>query len=162
MKRRSLLGLAMLAAVLLAGCAPSIVVQNKTSFGVRAIVTSGAGTEVLSPSPGESSTADGAEGSYTVSAIPEQEWLDWATATRKYLNDQLKDSSKLTGQQLLDLIDRLKSIATKMKQFQDAAASSGSYCTGVLSSDANGNAVIATKPGGGLVVSCGTLSASPN
>jgi hypothetical protein len=157
MRRRALVVVAMLASVVIAGCGPSIVVENKTTFGVRAIVTTSLGTETFSPSPGEHSTADGTQGSYTVTAIPEQEWLDWARITRKVLNDQIADSSKLTGQQLLDVIDRLKSIAVKMKQFEAAAASAGSSCTGSLTGAADGQAVITAGPGGRLVVTCTTL-----
>ena len=43
-------------AILLASCGPSIVVENKTSFSVRVVVRDGGNSEVVSPSPGESST----------------------------------------------------------------------------------------------------------
>jgi len=150
---RGAVAIALIAAAgLLAGCAPSIVVQNKTGFGVRAVITNGGHSQVLSPSPGESSAADAEEGAYRVTVVPDREWVEWATATRRYLNDRLANSSQLTGPQLLDVVQRLKDIAAKMQQYQ--AAGAGASCGGVLGAEQDGLAIITTSADGGLVVTC--------
>src|SRR5437870_12132835 len=112
-------------------CSPNIIVSNSTSFVVRAVVTNGGHSQVLSPSPGESSSAEGEEGPYSVTVIPDQEWLDHAIATRKFLNDQLANSENLTGPQLLEVVRRLKDIALKIKQFEDTAGN-GQGCSGKI------------------------------
>jgi len=138
----------------LVGCAPSVVVENRTGFAVRVVVTSANGSEVLSPSPGESSVAEVAEGSYRATAIPDAEWIENAKATRKFLNDQLANSENLTGPQLLDVIQRLKNIAARMQQYESTAGV-GASCSGAVSSDGgDGLVVISTAANGALVVSC--------
>lgn len=143
-----------LAAALLVGCAPTITVTNETSFPVRAIVASKGARNVLSPSPGESSFAEVTEGAYRVTVIPDAEWIEYAKLTRQVLNDQLANADKLTGPQLLDVIARLKDIATRMAQYEQAAGTSSS-CGGNITED-NGGAlvVISVDAVGALVVSC--------
>jgi hypothetical protein len=149
----ALLGL-IIAAGLIAGCAPTITVQNNTSFPVRAIVSAGKIRTVLSPSPGEHSTAEVGEGPYTVTVIPDAEWIEYAKLTRKVLNDQLANADKLTGPQLLDVIRRLKEIATRMQEFERAVGSRAS-CGGKISSDGGAAFVtISTSSSGALVATC--------
>ena len=143
----------LLAAFAVAGCAPSIVINNQTSFPVRVVVSSGGKSEVFSPSPGESSTAEAAEGPYGVYVIPDDEWLAYAKATRKYLNDQLANADNLSGPQLLDVIRRLKEIATRIASFERAAGS-GYGCSGSVSSDKDGIVNISARPDGTIVASC--------
>lgn len=148
---------AVAAGVLLAGCAPGIVIQNSTSFPVRAIIRAGGMSEVFSPSPGESSYAEVREGRYTATVIPDAEWIEYARATRQYLNDQLAHSDNLTGSQLLDVIRRLKDIATRMDQFERAAASSAvgsASCPGAVSSEADGSVVVTTTDDGRILIDC--------
>ncbi len=143
-----------LAAALLAGCAPTITVTNQTTFPVRAIVTSKGTRNVLSPSPGESSTAEVNEGPYRVTVIPDAEWIEYAKLTRKVLNDQLANADKLTGPQLLDVIARLKDIAQRMAQYEQAAGTSNS-CGGKITEESTGALVIISQDAvGTLVVSC--------
>ena len=143
--------------VLLAGCAPGIVIQNSASFPVRAIIRAGGVSEVFSPSPGESSYAEVREGRYTATVIPDAEWIEYARATRQYLNDQLAHSDNLTGPQLLDVIRRLNDIATRMDQFERAAASSAvgsASCSGAVSSEANGLVTVTTNLDGRIFIDC--------
>jgi hypothetical protein len=148
-----ILSLVVVAAVV-AGCGPAAVVENRTGFAVRAIVTTNdGGFEVLSPSPGESSIADVSEFAYRVSVTPDQDWINHAKLTRQYLNDRLANAANLSGPQLLEVIQRLKDIAAQMKQFKSAGGTSPG-CTATISSGGNGNAVISTDPNGGLVVAC--------
>jgi hypothetical protein len=120
---------------------------------VRVIVTSAGDSQTLSPSPGESSSMVATEGVYTASVIPDQEWLDYAKATRKFLNDQLANSDHLTGPQLLDVVQRLKNVAVQMKQFQDAAGSAGS-CSGNVTSNSDGLVSVTTSASGALAAVC--------
>ena len=155
MKHRGigLLGLVICAA-LVVGCAPTVSVLNRTGFGVRAIVVSRGARQVLSPSPGESSTAEVEEGRFTVTVIPDAEWIEYAKLTRKYLNDQLANSDKLTGPQLLEVIRRLKDVAEKMSQYE-ATAAKGASCSGAITQEGgSGIAEISVGPNGALVVAC--------
>lgn len=140
-------------ALFLAGCGPTLTIVNSTSFPVRAVVRSAGRSEVLSPSPGESSTAEMKEGKYTVTVIPDREWLDYAKITRTILNEQLANADKLTGPQLLEVIRRLKDIATRMQQFETAAGSSQS-CSGSLQSDSIAVATVSLDANGQLAVFC--------
>ncbi len=141
-----------LALVLLAGCAPMITVQNDTSFPVRAIVRSGKTTDVLSPSPGYSSTAEVTEGPYRVTVVPDAEWVEYAKTTRAYLNDQLAHADQLTGPQLLEVIRRLKEIATAMQQFEQAGV--GASCSGKITEEGGGLVTVTLGANGALVVVC--------
>ncbi len=138
----------------LAGCAPSVVVENHTTVAVRVVVRSSTGSEVVSPSPGESSSVEVAEGSYQVTVIPDVEWIEYAKLTRKVLNDQLANADKLTGPQLLDVIRRLKEIATRMQDYERAAGSAA-RCGGKISNDSAGASVtISVSSSGALVATC--------
>jgi len=153
MNRQKILFVLIIAAVLLVSCGPSIVVENKTTIPVRVIVRAGGRSEVVSPSPGESSSVEASEGAYRVTVILDAEWIEYAKLTRKVLNDQLADSDKLTGPQLLEVIRRLKDIAQRMQQFEQAAGSAAS-CGGTLTQDSTGLVVVSTADTGKLVVSC--------
>ena len=153
MKRIMLVAVCMVAAGLLTGCAPAVVVQNNSGFPVRAIVSSGGRAEVLSPSPGESSVTEVSEGAYGVYVVPDDEWIEYAKDTRKYLNDRLANPDSLTGEQLLDVIRRLKAVAVRIKQFESAAGT-GSGCTGTVTGDGGGVVEISTAANGALVATC--------
>lgn len=143
-----------LAAALLAACAPTVTVTNETSFPVRVIVMSKGIRNVLSPSPGESSIAVVSNGSYRVTVIPDEEWIEYAKLTRKILNEQLAHADQLTGPQMLDVIRRLKEIAIAMQQFEQAAGKSAS-CGGVLSDENPDTLVIVLQDlTGALAVTC--------
>ena len=153
MNRNILLAGLIVGAVLLVGCAPSVVVENKTGFAVRVVVHSAGRSEVVSPSPGESSVAEVEEGPYLATAIPDADWIEWAKLTRKVLNDQLTNSDQLTGPQLLEVVRRLKDIAARMQQYESAGI--GASCSGAVSSDGgDGKVVISTAANGALVATC--------
>ena len=139
-------------ALSLAACGPSIVVQNNTSFAVRAVVSNSGHSEVLSPSPGNSSYMAAEEGPYRASVIPDAEWLAYAKATRQFLNDELAQSDSLSGARLLEVIRRLKDIAAKIQQYE-SVTNVGSSCSGRIS-DADGAVTILIGSGGALVLSC--------
>ncbi len=136
----------------LAGCGPSITVENKTSFDVKVFVANNGHHEVLSPSPGNSSTMDATEGSYIVAAVRSEEWLNDAKATRQYLNGQLANMDSLSGAQLFEVVQRLKDIAKKMAEYE--SVKTGASCSGRIAEDANGAATISLGPGGALVAAC--------
>lgn len=153
MNRTLLIAISILMLGMVAGCAPSIVVTNRTSFPVRVVLSSSGGSEILSPSPGESSTAEVSEGAFRATAIPDQEWIDYAKQVRKYLNDQLANADQLTGPQLLDVVRRLKEIATKMQDYERAAEATAS-CSSSVSEDKGGLVEVSTGPDGKIVVVC--------
>jgi hypothetical protein len=154
-KRRVPFALSLVAAVLVSGCGPSITVYNRTRFPVRAVVTQGKNREVVDPSPGEHSTVDADIGPYRVYAVPDKEWIDYAKLTRKVLNDRLANADKLTGPQLLDVIDRLKDIAERIQQYEGAAGT-GKGCAGKISeTEPESHSVdIDVGANGGLVATC--------
>ncbi len=153
MRRVNLVLICLAAALWIAGCAPEVVVQNNTSFPVRAIVVSGGRREMLSPSPGYSSSAEAAEGPYSIIVIPDAEWIEYAKGVRSYLNEQLANADQLTGPQLLEVIRRLKEIATQMQEFEKAAGAS-SRCSGAITSEGGGMVQINTAAEGQLVAAC--------
>lgn len=138
---------------LFSGCAPSVIVENQTTIPIRVVVTASGASDVVSPSPGESSTVQVTEGAYTASVVTDAEWIEYAKLTRKDLNDQLANSDTLSGGQLLSVVQRLKDIAQRMKQFQDAAGA-GASCGGKVSSDSNGVVAVTIGASGKLAISC--------
>jgi len=153
MKRLTPFIICLIAAGLIAGCGPAIIVENKTSIPVRALVNSAGNRQVVSPSPGESSVADAEEGSYTVAVLPDAEWIEYAKLTRKALNEQLANADNLMGDQLLEVVRRLKDIAARMKEFENAAGK-GQSCAGKITSDGGGIVTISVGAEGALVVRC--------
>lgn len=153
MKRLAPFIISLIAAGLIAGCGPAIIVENKTSLPVRAIVNSSGQRSMLSPSPGESSTTDAEEGAYTVAVVPDAEWIEYAKLTRKVLNEQLANADNLTGPQLQEVIRRLKDIAARMQEFEKAAGK-GQSCAGKITSDGGGSVTISVGAEGALVVRC--------
>lgn len=154
MKRFVPLGLCIAAALLVSGCGPSITVYNRTRFPVRAVVTQAEHHETVDPSPGESSTVDAEEGPYKVYAVPDKEWIDYAKLTRKALNDRLANADKLTGPQLLDVIQRLKDIADRIQQYEGAART-GNGCAGNFGpSDESHSVDVNVGANGELVATC--------
>lgn len=132
---------------------PTVTVENGTKFPVRVVVSAGGSSSVLSPSPGESSSADASEGPYRAYAIPDEDWINYAKDTRKYLNDQLANSDNLTGPQLLNVVQRLKDIASKMAQY-DAAGGGGVGCSGTVSADHDGLVQVSVGADGKLTAAC--------
>jgi hypothetical protein len=154
MSRQKLFLTLIISATLLASCAPFVTVENRTSIPVRVIISGSGKSNVVSPTPGESSTVEMNEGTYKATVIPDAEWIEYAKLTRKVLNERLAESDKLTGPQLLDVIRRLKEVATRMQQFEQAAGSSAS-CGGRLTEDNSaGLVVVSTASNGTLAISC--------
>ena len=141
----------------LAGCVPTVTAVNNTSFPVRVIVSSAGSHDMLSPSPGESSSAEVTEGHWMATVIPDQEWIDYAKSVRQYLNDQLANPQHLSGQELLTVIQHLKEIAAQMQAFEKAAATQdGARCLGTINSDndSTGTVEISTGADGALIAVC--------
>jgi hypothetical protein len=134
-------------------CVSGVTVSNQTSFEVRAVVSSGKKFSTISPSPGESSFAETGDGPYRVTVFPTQEWLDHAKATRAFLNEQLANADQLSGPQLLEVVRRLKDIALKIKQFEDAAQNTA-RCSGKITADGGGSVTVSTAADGSLKVVC--------
>lgn len=135
-----------------AGCVPAITVSNTTSIGVRVVVSAAGHSDVVSPSPGNSSTVEGEEGPYRVTVIPDTEWGDHARATRDFLDKQLANSAELSGAQLLDLVQRLKAIAATLRQYETAGLAAS--CAGTITQDGGGTVTISTGADGALTASC--------
>ena len=136
-------------------CSPVITVTNRTSFEVVATINNGGKRQVVSPSPGNSSSAEAEQGVYTVTIIPSQAWRDHAQATRDFLNNQLAHPENLTGEQLKEVIRRLKDIAEKIKAFEDSYKTlAGQSCTGAIGDNGGGNVIVDTAADGSLAVTC--------
>ena len=157
MKRIGLLLAGLGAAILTAGCAPSVVVENNGAFTVRAIIGAGGMSDVVSPSPGESSFVEVREGSYTAIVIPDADWIEYAQTTRRLLNEQLANPENMTGEQLLEVFRRLADIAATIDQFQRAGESSAvgaATCSGAVSAEADGSVVVTTTEDGRILIDC--------
>jgi hypothetical protein len=132
---------------------PTVTVENKTSFPVRAVVSQSGANSALSPSPGENSSADADVGAYTVTVIPDADWVNYAKTKRKVLNDALANSENLSGQQLLAVVQQLKEIAAQMQAIEQSAGK-GASCSGTVSENHDGLASISQAADGSLVVAC--------
>jgi hypothetical protein len=89
--------------------------------------------QVLSPSPGSSSEAEVTQGgTFTAVAIPDRAYLEWAKDTRQTLSNLLANPQGLTPSQVQNLVQQLKDIEAKIKQYESAAGS-GDGCTGTIS-----------------------------
>jgi hypothetical protein len=159
MKRILLVIAFLLVGGVLSGCIPMVTVMNNTGFEVRVIITGRGGSEVLSPSPGESSYAEVSEGQFTAAAVPASDWIDYAKAKRQYLNDQLANMDNLTGAQLAEVVRQLKDIAARMKQYENAGGK-GAVCSGSVTQEANGIVTVSAAADGTLAVACGSSSSS--
>jgi hypothetical protein len=76
---------------------------------------------------------------------------------RSYLNERLANADNLSGPELLDTIQRLKDIAAKMRDYENAAAAAGAACSGMISSEGetySGIVDILITAGGSLVATC--------
>ena len=122
---------------------------------MRVAVSARGNSQVLSPSPGESSYAEVGEGAYSAYAIPDAEWIEYARLTRRYLGDQLANADNLTGAQLMDVIRRLKDIAARMQQYEGAEGSASACSGGTVSTEKDGLIRVAVGADGKLQLSCG-------
>ena len=154
MKASGIVALVLYALSLLDSCSPDVVVSNTTNIPVRVTVSSGGKSDVLSPSPHESSATEAAEGPYSAVVISDAEWIAYAQLVRNDLNQQLANSDKLTGPQLLSVVQRLKDIAAKMDQY-NKAAKAGAKCSGQITAQGSGGAVtVSSGANGELVIAC--------
>jgi hypothetical protein len=153
-KAIGIVALLLYAFTLLDSCSPNIVVSNTTNIPVRVTVTSGGKSDVLSPSPHESSATEATEGPYSAVVISDAEWIAYAQLVRSDLNQQIANSDNLTGAQLLSLVQRLKDIAAKMDQF-NKAAKAGAKCSGQITAEGSGGAVtVSSGVNGELLIAC--------
>ena len=140
-------------AALADSCSPGITVNNETTFAVRAIVRTGDKLQTASPAPGGSAYVEGQPGPYTVTIIPDDDWLKYAQLVRKDLNEQLANSQNLSGEKVLQLVTRLKDIAAKMKAFQDAGV--GTSCSATITNEGgHGEVTVKTLANGEFYVTC--------
>jgi hypothetical protein len=153
-KAIGLVALILYAFALLDSCSPDIIVSNNTDIPVRVTITSGGKSDVLSPSPHESSATEATEGPYSAVVISDAEWIAYAQLVRNDLNQQLANSDKLTGPQLLSVVQRLKDIAAKMGQY-NKAAKAGAKCSSQVTAQGSGGAVtVSSGANGELVIAC--------
>jgi hypothetical protein len=116
----------------LAGC-NLIHVHNDTKIGIHAYVSYPGGGAVLSPDPGSYSEIEAnGNGSFTVTASPAQDWVDYAKTASKVLNDQLNDPAKLSPDQVRGIQQRLNDFRSKIQSYETAAAGTLASCTGTI------------------------------
>ena len=154
------------------GCNPAIIAFNKTNIGVKvAIMPPGDRLQIVSPSPGSSSGVEVHNaGTFTAVAIRSQEWVEWATLSRKALSDMLNNPQNLSPDQIRDIQKRLSEIETQLKTFESTTGP-GAACTGTIERESSfvpvdffglefpfelftNGAVDVTMSGGTLQVTC--------
>lgn len=158
MSRMMLVLLLGVVVVLTLGCAPAITVNNQTTFPIRVMVRSGGTIQWVSPSPSESSFVEVGEGLFFATAIPDAEWTTYATAKRRYLNEQLANSQNLSGDKLLQVIQQLKEIAAQMQKFAEATDSTA-RCSGRVTDEATNTVTVTSGIDGKLRIACTTFRA---
>jgi hypothetical protein len=109
-----LLGLAAVA------CGPSLTVTNRTEFAVRVFVTADLNLDVVSPSPGESSSLDFVGGSFTATVIFDEEWVNLLRSRRDTLNNLVAGVS--SGERQISL-DELESAMATIRTLNATLAS---------------------------------------
>ena len=113
----------------MAGCAPLVEIQNNTPFAVRVAVTSGGSRQVVSPSAGSTSSAEVVPGPYSVSVVPDAEWMDYARTVRTIIGDYAFSAQNLTPDQVFELAKRLADINSRIDAYEKAGVG-GNGCSG--------------------------------
>jgi hypothetical protein len=152
-----------LAAVVLAvaACSPSVTVSNGAGFPVRAIVIGEEGARnVHLVSPGDVVNGDVPDGPYTVTVVPDADWVAYAQTLRDRLEARLVDAPSLTSADVNEIVARLAEIASRLRSFERDAG--GGTCTGTVAADATATAEIVIEPDGSLKVFCSGAPASPS
>jgi hypothetical protein len=120
----------LVAVAALAGCAPAIIVENRTRTPVRAAVlqqvicgpggcsTYLAFSTVLTPPPGQSSAIPALQGRYNVAVADEGAWVAYVKAKRDALLASLKNPGSMSPSQVRDVINKL---GTTTKDFDSIA-----------------------------------------
>jgi hypothetical protein len=150
----------LIAAGLLAGCAPLIHVENKSGIGVRAAVEQGKPpklfTEVLRLPPNAGRSVVAVEGIYRVFAAPDRAWGAYITGVRRELEQQLQDPKNLTPDQIRVIKQRLDNLLQDFERSATAELKFG-FCRGsVGNSEDDVRVQIAALSNGVLALSCGS------
>jgi hypothetical protein len=146
-------GLLAVLALAFVACSPSVTVSNGTGFPVRAIVGGEDGTRnVHLVSPGLTVNGDVPEGLYSVTVVPDAEWVTYAQGLRDRLQEHLADSPNLTPADVNEVVARLAEIAARLRAFERSAGSAS--CRGSVAADEIATAEIVVQPDGSLTVTC--------
>jgi hypothetical protein len=135
-----------LVGALVVGCGPSLTVENKTEFAIHVTVRTSKGVDVVSPSPGESSSVDFEGGNFSAVAFLDQEWVNYMTSSRDTLNNLI--AGVASGQRRIDR-DELEAVLTTLRTLNSRIATiqgitgEAPSCSGSFnSSNESGGAVI--------------------
>jgi hypothetical protein len=147
--------LLLIAAALLAGCGPYVTLENKTDVGIKFITNVGGEQSATSVFPGETSSATGSDyGSYSISVIPNEDWLAWARDFTNALSDQLKHGRDLTPEDVQRITRNLATIREQMAQFEKLAKDAGATCSGKTSDEKSSVVTVTRSDDGKLIVTC--------
>ena len=137
----------------LAACSPSVTVSNGAGFPVRAIVTGEEGARnVHLVSPAETVNGDVPDGAYTVTVVPDADWVAYAQTLRDRLEERLVNAPSLTSADVNEIVARLAEIAARLRAFEREAGSAS--CQGIVAADAIATAEIVVESDGSLTVIC--------
>ena len=149
MNRISSLWVALIAALVVVGCTPSIVVKNNTTIGIRVMIKTDKGSDVVSPSAQESSTVESTGGRFTATAVEDQVWADYMRQTRQsviaLLQDVVNHKTSLPTQELEQMFANLRDIDARIADFARFQPSLiGNICSGSVDSNGEGDPGTAT------------------
>lgn len=146
------------------GCTPSIVVKNNTTIGVRVMVKTDKGSDVVSPSVEGSSTVESSGGRFTATAVEDQVWADYMRQNRQtlvnFLQKVVNGQASLPTQELEQLFANLRDIDARIADFARFQPSLiGNTCTGSVDSNGEGDpgsatVTISQTDDGKLAASC--------
>jgi len=151
MKRMVWTLLLLTSAVVLAGCAPTVMISNNTDIDVRVLVYPGMGASLIYLHGGESTSLEASEGSYSVHVFSDESWIAEAKEYRRYLVEQLAEPGNLSGEGIMNVVSELQKITDRINQVQ---ASSGVRCRGRVGSEAGGLVEISASSDGTLAITC--------
>ena len=151
MKRTAwVLGL-LAAALVLAGCTPTLLISNNTDIDIRVLIVSQGAPGVISLGVGQSMSIDVNEGSYGVGVLADKAWIAEANEYRRFLVESLANPGALTGERIMNVIAELQKISDRINQLK---SETGIMCKGTVGSEGGALAEVNIGPNGEISVAC--------
>jgi len=141
----------LVAALALAGCAPTLFLSNNTDINVRMMVVSQGAPAIISLGAGESMSIEVNEGSYGVGLFADKDWYEEANDYRRFLVESLTNPESMTGEGIMHVIEELQKITNRINRMKSEIAI---MCKGTVGSEGEALVEVNSGPDGELSVAC--------
>lgn len=141
----------MAAALLVAGCTPTLFLSNNTDVDVRMMIVSQGFPAIISLGAGQTMSIDVNEGSYGVGLFADEAWYKEANDYRRFLVESLANPEGMTGERIMHVIEELQKITNRINQMKSEIAI---MCKGTVGSEGGALAEVNSGPDGELSVAC--------